>query len=122
VTRRTRLAAAAGVALAAGVTLLGTAAPASAAAGCPYPYVCFYPTYAQYAAGTPVSRYRDVTDGWQNLRPQSVGADYIYNTRNDDVAYLHFTDGSQACVLPHSVHNWNEKQVDAVRIDSSPTC
>ena len=121
-TSRTRLAA--GITLAAALTLVvGAATPASAAvAGCAYPYVCFYPTYAEYSAGHPVSRYRDVTDGWQYLRSQSVGADYIYNSRNDDVAYLHFTNDTVECLRPHELQNWNEKQVDRVRIDSSDTC
>jgi hypothetical protein len=99
-----------------------TAAAAAAGPGCPYPYVCFYPTYADFSAGRPVSRYRDVTSDWQLLRSQSIGADYIYNTRNDDVAYLLFADGGTTCVEPHSVHNWNSRAVIAVRIDSSSTC
>jgi hypothetical protein len=120
---RRLVAALTGITAVTGLTLLAGATPASAVGGgCPYPYVCFYPTYSDYFADHPVSRYRDVTSGWQYLRSLSVGADWITNTRNDDVAYLHFTDGSVECMVPHSVHNWNDKQVDRVRIDSSPSC
>ena len=115
---------AAGV-LAAGGVVLGGAGPASATvAGCPYPYVCFYRTSADYEAGRPISRYRDVTDGWQYLRSQSVGAEKVYNTRHDDVAYLHLAADPDHpyCLAPGRTVFLFEAGVDRIRISTEATC
>jgi hypothetical protein len=115
---------AAGV-LAAGGVVLAAAGPAAAApAGCPYPYVCFYRSGPDYDAGRAISRYRDVTDGWQYLRPQSVGALYAYNSRHDDVAYLHLADDPDHpfCLAPGRTAYLFEAGVDRIRISTEATC
>lgn len=42
---------------------------------------CFYPTATQWNAGAPTAAYQDVTSSYQNLGPNSRGADYVHNTR-----------------------------------------
>jgi hypothetical protein len=114
----------AGTALAVGVSVVGGATPASAAPGCPYPYVCFYPTRDAYNAGRPVSRYRDVTSGWQYLRSQSIGSEVIANTRHDDVAYLHLAADPDHpyCLAPGETTWLFEAGVDRIRISTEATC
>jgi len=66
----------------------------AAAPSCPYPYVCFY------KGGSRTGSFRDVTTYYQNLTT-SRAADEVYNTRNDDVAWLRWEDGVHTCVEPH---------------------
>lgn len=100
------------------------AAPASAdsMSGCAYPRVCFYLTDNQYYSNSPTASYQDVTSGYQTLGSRSRGARWIVNTRNDDTAHLHFTDGSTWCMTPGEVDLWTIKTVDKIRISSSATC
>lgn len=117
------MAAAAGTVLAAAaVVAMATPASASTREGCTYPRVCFYLTEADYFANHPTASYQDVTSGWQILGSQSRGAPWIVNTRNDDVAYLHYTNGSTHCVLPNFDRFNGGLIVDKVRISSSSTC
>jgi hypothetical protein len=49
----------------------------------------------------------------------------VYNSRNDDVAYLHYSSGRVDCLEPnHSVlGNWpGWGHVDKIRISTSATC
>jgi hypothetical protein len=71
-----------------------------------------------------VSRYRDVTDGWQYLRPLSVGAEYVYNSRHDDVAYLHQSSDPNHpfCLPPGATVNLGWAGVDRIRISTEATC
>ena len=66
----------------------------AAAPSCSYPYVCFYKN------GTRTGSFQDVTTYYQTLTT-SRGADEVYNTRNDDVAWLLWSDGVHTCIPPH---------------------
>ncbi|MFG2723295.1 hypothetical protein ACGFW5_34105 [Streptomyces sp. NPDC048416] len=112
------------LALSAAVVAVGTglafaptasAAPRSAAAGCSYPYVCFY------KGATKTGSFKDVTSGWQNLG-SSKGATSMVNTRHDDVVYTHFTNGKTYCTSPGVTTAFNSWVVDKVRISSSSSC
>ncbi len=94
---------------------MASAAPQSAAAGCSYPYVCFY------KGSTKTGQFKDVTSGWQNLG-SSKGATKMLNTRHDDVVYTHFTNGKTHCTPPGNVTTFNSWVVDKVRISSAASC
>ncbi|MFD7560679.1 hypothetical protein ACFV9E_40075 [Streptomyces sp. NPDC059835] len=51
------------------------------------------------------------------------GADYVVNTRHDDVAYVHMSDGTVHCIKPRSSYSFvNDEPMryaDGVRISSS---
>jgi hypothetical protein len=101
--------------------------PASAAHGCEWPRVCFYLTVSDLNANRPTAAFQDVTSGWQYLGSRSRGAYYVYNSRRDDVAYLHSTNGSVHCLAPlngvnpsHPANGWGT--VDRIRISWSSTC
>ncbi|WP_151773500.1 hypothetical protein [Streptomyces abyssomicinicus] len=89
--------------------------------GCPYPYVCFYVDEEAFEAGTPITKYRDVTSSYQTVRSRPHY--YVVNTRNDDVAYLRLQDGNAICLAPNS---WtvfaNAYSVTGIKISSSPAC
>ncbi|MCX4580347.1 hypothetical protein OHB41_45790 [Streptomyces sp. NBC_01571] len=89
--------------------------------GCPYPYVCFYVDEHAYDAGTPITKYRDVTASYQTVRPRPHY--HVVNTRNDDVAYLRLQDGNSICLVPNS-ETWftNAYSVTGIKISSSSTC
>ena len=82
--------------LTAGVLASPVSAEAAGRRACGYPYVCLY---KGYQTGKPVSRFRDVTGGWQYLN-RSRGAGSFKNTRHDDVAYILTTGGMVICVRP----------------------
>jgi hypothetical protein len=108
----------------AATAVLAAATPASATSryGCTYPRVCFYLTEDDYFGDSPTAAFQDVTSGWQTLGSRSRGSKWIVNTRNDDVAYLHFTDGATACLLPNFDRYNGSHVVDKIRISSSSTC
>ncbi|MFD9301952.1 hypothetical protein ACFWCB_04485 [Streptomyces sp. NPDC060048] len=120
--------------VATGIALLGTTAglvlaPAAAAAApaCPYPYVCFYNVdELDNPAAKMTGKYQVVTSGWQWFTGSSRGADYVVNTRNDDVAYVHMTDGKVICVENNSSYSFiNDEPLryaDAIRISSASNC
>lgn len=110
------------VALMTGATWVAATPASAVGGGCAYPRVCFYLTYDDFYNDRPTASFQDVTSGWQNLGPRSFGADWIVNTRNDDVAYLHFTDGSTWCMTPRETDQWTTKTVDKIRISWSSTC
>ncbi|MGW1870028.1 hypothetical protein ACWCPS_31355 [Streptomyces mauvecolor] len=113
------LMAAAGVLAAATVPL--TPAPSASASpspgfDCGYPYVCFY------VGEDGVGKFKDITSGWQTLT-RSRGAEYVVNTRHDDGALLHFTNGRTACVKPGAtLHAPSIGTVDKLRITDSAQC
>ncbi|MBO0812202.1 MAG: hypothetical protein J2P23_09180 [Microlunatus sp.] len=116
----------ASVALAGGITA-ATADTASATSwnGCGWPRVCFYKYSSNWYSGQPSAAYQDVTSGYQTLGSRSYGAYGVYNSRNDDVAYLHYTSGRVYCLKPnHNVSGnaagWGK--VDKIRISWSSTC
>lgn len=121
--KRTIIATVAGIIFAAGAVFFG-AAPAAADSkyGCVYPRVCFYLTDEDYFGDWPTASFQDVTDGWQTLGSRSRGSRWIHNTRNDDVAYLHFTDGGTACLLPNFSRFNADRIVDKIRISWNSTC
>ncbi|WP_405793917.1 hypothetical protein [Streptomyces longwoodensis] len=114
----------AGVGLAA-VALSLTGVPAAhaepATHGCPYPYVCFYVDEQAYDAGTPITKYRDVTSSYQTVRSRPHY--HVVNTRNDDVAHLRLQDGSSICLPPNSETVFsNAYSVTGIRISTSSAC
>ncbi|MDQ0688493.1 MULTISPECIES: hypothetical protein [Streptomyces] len=89
--------------------------------GCPYPWVCFYVDNDALLAGTPLSKYKDVTSGYQAVTPRPHYG--VMNTRNDDVVYLRLQGGGSICLPPnHSTVFANSAVVNGIRISSSPTC
>ncbi|MFE2584339.1 hypothetical protein [Streptomyces sp. NPDC059378] len=114
--------AAAGVTVAA-MSLTGASAAHAEAPtqGCPYPYVCFYLNNADLLAGKPISKYRDVTSGYQAVKPRPHYG--VMNTRNDDVAYLRLQDGSSICLPPNTQTLFADGySVTGIKISSSSTC
>ncbi|GGS18680.1 hypothetical protein GCM10010269_67180 [Streptomyces humidus] len=53
--------------------------------------MCFYQNVTRWNAGNPNARYQDITSGYQSLSTAARGANYVYNSRNDDVAWLRYT-------------------------------
>ncbi|MFG3698696.1 hypothetical protein ACGF5C_12375 [Micromonospora sp. NPDC047620] len=109
--------------LVAGALAVPVAAQASTRYGCTYPRVCFYLTPSDWTAQRPTAAYQDVTSTWQTLGSSSRGSAYAFNSRNDDVAYFHFTNGRQVCLRPDSpLYLSQYGTVDKIRISSSSTC
>ncbi|MFI1508787.1 hypothetical protein [Streptomyces sp. NPDC020597] len=89
--------------------------------GCPYPYVCFYADDHALLAGTPLSKYKDVTSSYQAVTPRPHYG--VLNTRNDDVVYLRLQSGGSICLSPNSQTVFsNASVVTGIKISSSPTC
>lgn len=119
-TRTLARAAGATVLLGTAVTLgtgSASAAPATTAATCAYPYVCI----ERLSDGAIIGRFQDVTSTWQSLpsKPSNVE---IINTRHDDIAYIRYANGSQACVAPNSTFTITGYVLTGIRISSSATC
>ncbi|MEU3510454.1 hypothetical protein ABZ733_21630 [Streptomyces longwoodensis] len=114
----------AGVGLAAAalsLTGVSTAHAEPATHGCAYPYVCFYVDEHAYDAGTPITKYRDVTSSYQTVRSRPHY--HVVNTRNDDVAHLRLQDGSSICLPPDTETVFsNAYSVTGIRISTSSTC
>ncbi|MER7172885.1 hypothetical protein [Streptomyces mesophilus] len=116
------LAAASSLALAPSVT--AAEAPTK---GCAYPRVCFYLKKADYDANSPTAAFQDVTSTWQNLGSSSRGADFVVNTRNDDVAYLrvqnNYGDVWTECMSPNSSRYYSTPYtLTGIRISTSSSC
>jgi hypothetical protein len=109
------------------VSLTAATVPSASAAahtehGCPYPRVCFFKTEKDWNAKRPAGSFKDVTSRWQRLTT-SKGSFAVYNTRDDDIAYLHFTDGSTVCMDPNDAFIVGRNfVVDAVRISWASHC
>ncbi|MFH9552841.1 hypothetical protein [Streptomyces sp. NPDC017435] len=89
--------------------------------GCPYPWVCFYADNDALLAGTPMSKYQDVTSGFQAVTPRPHYG--VMNTRNDDVVYLRLQGGGSICLPPnHSTVFAGSAVVNGIKISSSSTC
>ncbi|MDQ0585480.1 hypothetical protein [Streptomyces rishiriensis] len=89
--------------------------------GCPYPWVCFYVDNNALLAGTPLSKYQDVTSGYQAVTPRAHYG--VMNTRNDDVVYLRLQGGGSVCLPPNNSTVFaNSVVVTGIRISSSSTC
>ncbi|WP_285471913.1 hypothetical protein [Actinoplanes sp. NBRC 101535] len=107
--------------------MLGAApVPADTTFGCEYPKVCLYLHTADWTARQATTSYSQVTSHWQKLDEQGRHAYAIYNTRNDDVAWLKNDDGVVACVGPHEKWFWDESdypfRVVSIKISDGPTC
>ncbi|WP_327029879.1 hypothetical protein OG989_05570 [Micromonospora sp. NBC_01740] len=101
--------------------------PAGTAYGCGYPQVCFYKTQANWTARDWTAAYQDITGSYQNLSSGAYGSYYVYNSRNDDGALLHYTNGYTYCLHPSTYVNNSTNPtgfwtVDKIRIMDSPTC
>ncbi|WP_237535599.1 hypothetical protein, partial [Streptomyces sp. SID3343] len=94
--------------------------------GCIYPQVCFYQNQARWNAANPNARYQDITSGYQNLSAAAHGANYVYNTRNDDRAWLRYTDNGQTnytCLNPNSRDYFDGQEVlTGIKIESASHC
>ncbi|WP_230194670.1 hypothetical protein [Streptomyces coriariae] len=89
--------------------------------GCPYPYVCFYVDNNALLAGTPISKYKDVTSTYQAVTPRPHYG--VMNTRNDDVVYLRLQDGTSICLPPNNSTVFaNAYSVTGIKISSRSTC
>ena len=89
--------------------------------GCPYPYVCFYVDNNALLAGTPISKYKDVTSAYQAVTPRPHYG--VLNTRNDDVVYLRLQSGGSICLPPNNQTVFaNAYVVTGIKISSSSTC
>ncbi|GAA3099747.1 hypothetical protein [Streptomyces echinatus] len=89
--------------------------------GCPYPYVCFYVDNDALLAGRPISKYKDVTSGYQAVTPRPHYG--VLNTRNDDVVYLRLQSGGSICLEPNTQTVFADAySVNGIRISSSSTC
>ncbi|WP_037674730.1 hypothetical protein [Streptomyces griseus] len=122
VTRKVAGFAGASVAVAAmSVTGASAAHAESPTQGCPYPYVCFYVDNDALLAGRPISKYRDVTSGYQTVTPRPHYG--VMNTRNDDVVYLRLQGGGSICLRPNQSTVFADSAVvNGVKISSSSTC
>ncbi|CBG70514.1 hypothetical protein F3K40_22450 [Streptomyces sp. LBUM 1478] len=114
----------AGVGAAVAAMSLSGASAAQAEAptqGCPYPWVCFYVDNDALIAGRPLSKYQDVTSGYQAVTPRPHYG--VLNTRNDDVVYLRLQSGGSICLGPNSQTVFaNAYVVNGIRISSSSRC
>jgi hypothetical protein len=116
----------AAAALAGAMTVAAPPASATSYNGCAYPRVCFYLTTSDWYAAAPNAAYQDVTTSYQTLGSNSRGADHVWNTRNDDRAYLRYTQNGGTyyyCLKPNSGVSFNSSQtVTGIRIDTASTC
>ncbi|GAB2989493.1 hypothetical protein GCM10027184_48530 [Saccharothrix stipae] len=92
---------------------------ASGALGCTYPFACLYNSNK-----TKVEQFQVVTSGWQPFSRTDVY--YAVNTRNDDVVYIRYTNGTVGCLTAGDASLvWNLRSLgvpNGIRIDSSPVC
>ncbi|WP_328837047.1 hypothetical protein [Streptomyces europaeiscabiei] len=103
------------------VTGVSAAHAESPTQGCPYPYVCFYLDNNALLAGTPISKYKDVTSAYQAVTPRPHYG--VMNTRNDDVVYLRLQSGGSICLSPNAQTLFaNAYVVNGIKISSSSTC
>lgn len=110
------------VGLVAFATLAATPASAGTYKGCPYPNVCFYKSKTtNWDVNKPSAKYKDITTTWQRLT-RSKGSYAAWNTRNDDIAFFHFTNGKTWCLTPNTGLIFNSWVVDAILIESASTC
>lgn len=103
-----------------GATLVVTSAPAYAGGlGCNYPSACLY-----NASEAKIGDFKVVTSGYQTL--YSTNVYYGVNTRNDDVVYIRYTNGDEACMgsgNPNLVWNLRAFGVpNGIRISSESVC
>ncbi|MFV2112172.1 hypothetical protein ACFHW0_07490 [Micromonospora sp. LOL_025] len=114
--------------LSAGVmlTTMVVSAPAASAAtayGCGYPQVCFYKTKADWDARRWTAAYKDITNYNQVLGSSAAGSYAVYNSRNDDGAFLRFAIGTSHCLLPNEkMTNITNSYVETIRIYDSASC
>ncbi|WP_058041991.1 hypothetical protein [Streptomyces roseifaciens] len=70
--------------------------------------------------------YKDVTSYYQNLGSNSRGADWVYNARNDDRAWLRYVVNGQTryhCLAPHSdIGFTSSATVTGIKIETAKAC
>ncbi|MEU8133114.1 hypothetical protein [Streptodolium elevatio] len=119
---RKLLVTAATLAMSAGsLALTTTQASAVSGKGCDWPKVCFYLTQAKWNANSPTAAFQDM-DYWQTLGSQSRGSKWVWNSRNDDGALLHFTDGHTMCLSANSYAYVGGYTVDKIKIVNPANC
>ncbi|MFD4860715.1 hypothetical protein [Streptomyces atratus] len=105
---------------------MAPSASATSYNGCDYPRVCFYQTQPDWTIGMPDAAYQDVTTSYQNLSSRAYGADWVYNSRNDDRAMLRFTNGGSTyykCLPPNGTIQFSPAStVTGIRIDTASAC
>ncbi|WP_055495372.1 hypothetical protein [Streptomyces sp. TP-A0356] len=79
--------------------------------------MCFFNGYER------TGLFVDITSGWQALTA-GKNATGAWNTRHDDGALLHFTNGRTPCLRPGDARNdlRTTGTVDKIRITDSPSC
>jgi hypothetical protein len=116
-----------GLAAASGAVMAPTAS-AESYNGCAWPRVCFYLTDSNWNNGDPTAAFQDVTTSYQNLGSRSRGANWVFNSRNDDRAYLRYIRNSTGateyvCVPPNNqIYFSSDFTVTGIRIDTAATC
>ncbi len=105
------------LALAAGLGAATTTPAQASPSTCPYPYVCFYEN------GHKLGQFQDVTSHFQTLTT-SQRATSVYNSRNDDVAYIRLSNGGTVCVPPKKTLALSPyvARATGIRISWSSTC
>ena len=90
--------------------------------------MCFYLTDSNWNNGDPTAAFQDVTTSYQNLGSRSRGANWVFNSRNDDRAYLRYIRNSTGateyvCVPPNNqIYFSSDFTVTGIRIDTAATC
>ncbi|MWA15989.1 hypothetical protein [Streptomyces sp. BA2] len=101
-------------------------AVASTAYGCDWPKVCFYLTGDDWSRRAPTAGYEDITRHFQELGPRSKGADWVFNSRNDDRALIRYTFGGrtgEVCLGPNkSLSLGAHTTVTHIKIEDSRAC
>jgi hypothetical protein len=104
----------------------GSPAAAGTAFGCVYPRVCLYQHSSDWTARKPTDSYRTVTPDWQRVGPRGRHAYAVFNSRNDDAAWLLNSDGTAACVEPNETWFFDEaafpQKVVGIKIVDEPDC
>ncbi|MEV4190626.1 hypothetical protein [Streptomyces toxytricini] len=94
--------------------------------GCAYPRVCFYLTNTDWNNRTPTAAYQDITTTYQNLSSRAAGSVVVFNSRNDDRAYLRASVSGTTryyCLPPNGLISFASGiVVNGIRIDSAATC
>lgn len=94
--------------------------------GCVYPRVCFYLTNTDWNNRTPTAAYQDITTTYQNLSSRAAGSVVVFNSRNDDRAYLRASVSGTTryyCLPPNGLISFaSGNVVNGIRIDSAATC
>ncbi|MFZ3495327.1 hypothetical protein ACODT5_19240 [Streptomyces sp. 5.8] len=115
--------AALGLAVGTSVLTAGPAAAGAQVAGCPWPYVCFYKSSADWEAGRTVAMYKDMN--YQQLGPNARSSYSVQNSRQDDVVWIKMSTGKNVCLEAKSGSAFfvmGGGYPVAIDISDSPSC